>query len=229
MKSDMSSRRTSRLVLPAALAVFVAFGITQSRMVAIDAHQLGDASISAGHGQAELRTNLGNTHRYHAPNLSTDGSRFGKIKNLYALVAAQFLDPIPDPICETNVTQGGWGYTNPTSITNIVLPGRASFGGSATGDRNGLASGQEQYSDPNFDLHSVVVFSATCLGTQATIMGQARVTKLDTLVNQQENFQIDVDDQGEPGNMDTYRIQLFGDFMYDSGPITLQGGNVQVK
>jgi hypothetical protein len=230
MKSDMRSRTTSRLVLPAAIAVFVAFGITQSRMVAIDGHQPGDVLISAGNGPVERGTNLGNTSRHRTPNLSTNGFGFGKLENLYSLAAAQ----LPaDPICEADVTQGGWGYTTPFSNTGITA-GRATFGGSASLDKNGFPGGQEQYSDHNpvdpFDFHSVLIYGVTCSGTEATIEGQGRVTKLNTFVDLQENFKIVVDDFGKPATgMDTYHITLIGDFVYDSGVMILQGGNVQMK
>jgi hypothetical protein len=100
---------------------------------------------------------------------------------------------------------------------------KATFGGNAQAP----AKGQEQYQDhgPAADLnvHSINVQAVTCSvdGTQASIFGQATINGSGTF-----DYRIDLEDQGEPGTSDTYRIRLSSG--YDSGEQVLDSGNVQI-
>ena len=87
--------------------------------------------------------------------------------------------------------------------------------------------GQEEYQDhgpaTDLNIHSINVQAVTCSadGTEASIFGQATVNGSGTF-----DYRIDLEDQGEPGTSDTYRIRLSGG--YDSGEQVLGGGNVQI-
>jgi hypothetical protein len=236
MTFDLRFKPTSRLLLPAAGAVLVAVGIAQNRVVALGAHQPQAAQISALSGQPENGMKLRNPRRYGTPALATTGLRFGKVGNFFAPVAAQLPDVI---VCEANVTEGGWGRSDPTASFPVSV-GKVTFGGSASITRNNARGGQETYSDHNgvdaFTFHSFVIIDVICSddGGQAVIAGQGRVTKLATSEDLQVNFEIELQDNAEPGmGQDKYRIRLTGlyttPFVYDSGLITLQGGNVQIR
>ena len=127
---------------------------------------------------------------------------------------------------------------------------KATFGGVANGQK-----GQEEYQDhgPTTDInvHSIDVQSVVCgppgdpgddgeIGllsrvaqdtslatqassseTQASIFGTATINGSGSF-----DYQIDLQDNGEPGTADTYRIRLSNG--YDSGEQTLVGGNVQI-
>jgi hypothetical protein len=62
--------------------------------------------------------------------------------------------------------------------------------------------------------------------THATFTGTASVIRSTGTTTQ--DFQVDVDDCGEPGTMDTFAIKTFGVPPYSSGPSTLVGGNIQI-
>ena len=100
---------------------------------------------------------------------------------------------------------------------------KATFGGNAQVP----PKGQEEYQDhgpaAEMNVHSINVLAVTCSadGTQASIFGQATIDGSGTF-----NYRIDVEDLGEPGTNDTYRIRLSSG--YDSGKQVLEGGNVQV-
>ena len=72
-------------------------------------------------------------------------------------------------------------------------------------------------------MHSISVVSITCTSdrTKASIFGQATVDGLGSV-----GYEIDVQDNGEPGRNDRYRIRLSNG--YDSGEHKLDGGNVQI-
>ena len=124
----------------------------------------------------------------------------------------------PPTNCEAQITQGGQITTDHGDIAN--------FGGNASG-LAGIASGQEQYLDHGpaepLDVHSISVVSITCNPgrTTASIFGQATVNGAGSV-----GYEIDVEDKGEPGTDDTYRIRLSNG--YDSGTHKLDGGNVQI-
>jgi hypothetical protein len=73
------------------------------------------------------------------------------------------------------------------------------------------------------NVHSINVQAVTCSadGTSASIFGQATVDGAGTY-----DYRIDLEDLGEPGSSDTYRIRLSNG--YDSGEQTLKRGNVQI-
>ena len=73
------------------------------------------------------------------------------------------------------------------------------------------------------NVHSLNVQAVTCStdGTQASIFGKATIDGSGSF-----DYRIDVEDLGEPGTNDTYRIRLSNG--YDSGEQVLEGGNVQV-
>jgi Bacterial Ig-like domain (group 1) len=124
----------------------------------------------------------------------------------------------PPTNCEANITQGGQITTDHGDVAN--------FGGNASG-LLGTASGQEQYLDHGpaepLNVHSTSVVSITCNAarTTASIFGQATVDGGGSV-----GYEIDVQDNGEPGSNDTYRIRLSNG--YDSGMHKLNGGNVQI-
>ena len=221
-------KTTSRLGLAAAAAMLVAVGITQDRAMTLDAHQLDNKSI-AGDERAGI------PQRHRTAKLSPSSVGFGKTKNMYSMVSPALQDPLDLILCEGRVTEGGWGYFFDNPAWQVT------FGGSASKDRLGRRAGQEQYVDHNpvdgFDFHSTLVTDVMCFdlpdpvpGKQAVILGQGKVTKLATLQDLIENFMITIDDVAEPGTgRDVYHIELQGAFPYDSGPIVLQGGNVQVR
>ena len=100
---------------------------------------------------------------------------------------------------------------------------KATFGGNAQVP----PKGQEQYQDhgpaADLNIHSINVQAVTCSsdGTQASIFGQATINGAGTF-----DYRIDLEDLGEPGTSDTYRIRLSNG--YDSGEQVLESGNVQI-
>ena len=119
---------------------------------------------------------------------------------------------------------------------------KATFGGNA---HSKGPKGQEEYQDhgplTDINVHSIDVQLVTCgddggvgVGvaarvataavssvTQASIFGTATVNGSGSF-----DYQIDLQDFGEPGTADTYRIRLSNG--YDSGEQILVGGNVQI-
>ena len=73
------------------------------------------------------------------------------------------------------------------------------------------------------NVHSISVQAVSCSadGKSASIFGTATIDGAGTY-----NYRIDLEDLGEPGSTDTYRIRLSNG--YDSGKQTLEGGNVQI-
>ena len=133
------------------------------------------------------------------------------------------------------VTFGGWIATADGD--------KATFGGNSHAV---LQKGQFEYQDhgraTNINVHSIEVHSVDCggeisvsglpgvsffaaeassFGTQASIFGKATIDGSGSF-----DYQIDVQDLGEPGSSDTYRIRLSNG--YDSGEQVLGGGNVQI-
>jgi hypothetical protein len=238
MKSKLTSNLTNGVLVWAAVAALVAFDIAQGRILAMETNGRDRGLLSATNAEPAIGISPASSHHYVAP-LTRDF--LGKsVKNSYAVGAQQLIDDI---VCEGRVTDGGWGRTTtPYPVSDALTPlspGQVNFGGSASQDRQGHSAGQQEYYDHNqvdaFDFHSTIVTDVMCVdspyvGKSAVIMGQGRVTKLNTFVDMIENFIIKIDDVGDPGRgQDMYQIQLNGTFMYDSGPILLQGGNVQVR
>jgi Big-like domain-containing protein len=101
---------------------------------------------------------------------------------------------------------------------------KATFGGNAKGSG---PSGQEEYQDHGpaapANVHSIDVQAVTCSGdrTSASIFGTATIDGAGSFL-----YRIDVQDLGEPGSSDTYRIRLSTG--YDSGVQVIVGGNIQI-
>ena len=101
---------------------------------------------------------------------------------------------------------------------------KATFGGNAKGTG---PSGQEEFQDHGpadaMNVHSIDVRAVTCTRdrTAASIFGTATVDGGGSVL-----YRIDVQDLGEPGSTDTYRIRLGNG--YDSGAQVISGGNVQI-
>jgi hypothetical protein len=122
---------------------------------------------------------------------------------------------LPPSVAGCKVTYGG-------RIT-AANGDKATFGGNAKEPPAGQAQYQDHGPAASMRVHSTVVQSVTCSadGTQASIFGQATIDGLGTF-----DFRIDLEDLGEPGTSDTYRIRLSNG--YDSGKQVLEGGNVQI-
>jgi hypothetical protein len=133
--------------------------------------------------------------------------------------ASKTWTPRSTPGCEAKITNGGQITTNAGD--------KATFGGQATGLASGSASGNEEYQDHGpvnpMNVKSVAVTSITCNAerTKASIFGEATIDGVGFY-----GFQIDVQDNGEPGSNDHYHITLSNG--YDSGDHTLDAGNIQI-
>jgi hypothetical protein len=137
----------------------------------------------------------------------------------------------PAPADPEDTARKAWVIPPSTPGCKVTYGGRitatngdkATFGGNAKAD--GL-KGQEEYQDhgPAADLnvHSIDVRSVVCRsdGTRASIFGKATINGSGSY-----DYRIDLNDLGEPGSSDTYRIRLSNG--YDSGAKVLAGGNVQ--
>ena len=105
---------------------------------------------------------------------------------------------------------------------------KATFGGNAKAHpKKASPQGQEQFQDhgpaADMNVHSISVLAVTCnaAGTAASIFGKATIDGSGSF-----DYRIDLQDLGEPGRNDTYRLRLSTG--YDTGVRTLRGGNVQV-
>ena len=124
------------------------------------------------------------------------------------------------PGCEVRITEGG-------RIT--ALNGdRATFGGTASVDSAGVATGQQEYQDHGpadpFNFHSTEITTVVCSPDEkeAEIFGQGSVEGVGPFA-----FHISVRDEAEPGaGADRYGIVIGNG--YASGDRTLEGGNVQI-
>ena len=138
---------------------------------------------------------------------------------------------VQDPGEPSDTATKNWVIPQSTPGCKVTYGGRilAANGDKATfgGNAQVPPKGQEEYQDhgPAADLnvHSINVQAVTCSadGTQASIFGQATINGSGTF-----DYRIDLEDLGEPGTSDTYRIRLSSG--YDSGEQVLEGGNVQV-
>jgi hypothetical protein len=123
---------------------------------------------------------------------------------------------LPASTAGCKVTNGGWIVT--------TAGDRANFGGNANGTG---PSGNENYQDkgPAMDIHvkSINVLAVRCStdGTAASIFGKATIDGAGSF-----DYRIDVQDLGEPGRDDHYRMRLSTG--YDSGDRLLSGGNIQI-
>jgi hypothetical protein len=125
-----------------------------------------------------------------------------------------------------------WILPSSTAGCKVTYGGRittdngdqATFGGNAKGTG---PSGEEEFQDHGpaeaMNVHSIDVLAVTCSrdGTMSSIFGTATIDGAGSF-----DFRIDVQDLGEPGSTDTYRIRLSTG--YDSGEQVIVGGNVQI-
>jgi Bacterial Ig-like domain (group 1) len=141
-------------------------------------------------------------------------------------------DGMLDPGEPSDRASKTWVIPPPTEGCKVTGGGRitaangdkATFGGNANGSG---PSGNEEYQDhgPAMDInvHSIEIQSVVCSadGTMASIFGTATVNGSGSF-----DFRIDVQDLGEPGRDDRYRIRLSNG--YDSGDQQLRSGNIQI-
>jgi hypothetical protein len=124
-------------------------------------------------------------------------------------------DPFPGSTAGCRVTLGGH---------TAVFGQRATFGGNAQAKTGTDVAGQLEYTDHGqaspVRFKSLTVESAICSLDSGTVRGAGSAD------GEPVSYRIDVRDNGEGGNSDTYRIQLSNG--YDSGERTLSAGNVQV-
>jgi hypothetical protein len=125
------------------------------------------------------------------------------------------------PGCELKINDGG-------SI--IAFNGDlATFGGNAKVSLSGDATGQQEYHDHGplqpHTVNTIDVRAVMCSDdrTRASLFGSATVDGAGPF-----EYQIDLEDNGEPGTSDKYRIFIPG-VAYESGLQTLRGGNVQIR
>lgn len=137
------------------------------------------------------------------------------------LATKSFVLPPSTPLCEVIITQGG-------RIT-AANGDRATFGGNAHLDDDGLVKGEQQYTDHGpaqpMHVHSTEILVVTCSADrkEATIYGRATVDSVPGFF-----FRIRVRDNDESGaGSDLYGILLSNG--YASGDQVLKGGNVQIR
>ena len=116
------------------------------------------------------------------------------------------------PNTATSTTGGGW---------IVVGSGKATFGFAADVP-SGTQSGHLEYHDHAAPLtvHSTTITSITTTGCTTTMIGVADVSPGPT----PQQYQLDVTDGGEPGTLDSFRIQV-GPYMASGN---LMGGNIEV-
>ena len=129
-------------------------------------------------------------------------------------------------------------YVPPASMTGCRVTGggrllaangdRATFGVTARAVAPSVARGEQVYQDhgpaTRLTFKSTATLSVVCSANRVTIFGEGEVDQ-----SAQVLYRIDLTDAGEPGFADTYRIQLVGGAVYDSGEQPLTGGNIQVR
>ena len=109
------------------------------------------------------------------------------------------------------VTGGGW--IDPSS-------GRVSFGFNAQSNGTTVKGNCNVIDHPTkTQIKCKSVTSLVVVGTHATFFGQATLNGVAT------DYRIDVDDLGEPGTADTFKIQTGSGY---SAAGTLRGGNIQI-
>ena len=114
----------------------------------------------------------------------------------------------------------------PHGLTNGDL---GTFGGNAKVSLSGVSSGQQEYHDHGplqpLTVNTIDVQAVVCNDdrTQASLFGNTTVDGSGSY-----EYQIDLQDNGEPGTNDKYRIFIPG-VAYESGLQTLRGGNVQIR
>jgi hypothetical protein len=124
-------------------------------------------------------------------------------------------DPFSGSTAGCRVTLGG----------HVSIDGeRATFGGNAQAKTLTDVAGQLEYTDHGqahpVKFKSLAVETVNCSAGSATIRGAGVASGASV------TYRIDIGDNGEPGNADTYRVQLSDG--YDSNLRTVSAGNVQV-
>ena len=133
-----------------------------------------------------------------------------------ALVGFQDFCSPPPSTAGAKITAGGW-------IT--VVGDKGTFGLTAKASATGAPSGNLTYQDHGLlarTVKSTAITSVTLTGAGncAQILGNARVNGTPGF-----GFQVDVCDNGEPGDSDTFSIVMSDGYMASG---TLGGGNVQL-
>jgi hypothetical protein len=128
------------------------------------------------------------------------------------------------PGCEVKISDGG-------SITT-TLGDKATLGGNAKVSMSGATSGQQEYQDhgPTQPLRfkALTVQAVICNEDDGGVMS-AEIYGLGRVDGEGEfEYQIKLEDQGEPGTNDRYGI-LIPAAAYNSGYQQLDGGNVQIR
>ena len=134
-----------------------------------------------------------------------------------ALVGFQDFCSPPPSTAGVKITAGGWITT--------VTGDKGTFGLTAKANATGAPSGNLTYQDHGLlarTVKSTAITSVTLTGAGncAQILGNARVNGTPGF-----GFQVDVCDNGEPGDSDTFSIVMSDGYMASG---TLGGGNVQV-
>jgi hypothetical protein len=128
---------------------------------------------------------------------------------------------VSTPSCELKISDGGWIVALNTEV--------GTFGGNAKVSSSGISTGNQEYHDHGplqaITVNTIDVQAVTCSDdrTRASIFGHATVDGSGSY-----EYEIDLQDNGEPGVDDMYRIFIPG-IAYESGLRTLQGGNVQIR
>jgi hypothetical protein len=128
---------------------------------------------------------------------------------------------VSTPNCELKISDGGWIFPLNRDV--------ATFGGNAKVSSFGVASGNQEYHDHGplqpLTVNTIDVEVVLCSSdhTEAKIFGRTAVNGSGFY-----EYEIDLEDNGEPGVNDKYRISV-PEVGYESGPQTLQGGNVQIR
>jgi len=127
------------------------------------------------------------------------------------------------PNCELKISDGGWIFPLNGDV--------ATFGGNAKVSSSGVSTGNQEYHDHGplqpMTVNTIDVQAVLCSNdrTAATIFGHTAVDGTGSY-----EYEIDLQDNGEPGTNDMYRIFLPNLVPpYDSGLRQLQGGNVQIR
>ena len=127
------------------------------------------------------------------------------------------------PGCEVRINNGG-------RITT-VLGDRATFGGNARVSMSGATSGQQEFQDhgPMQPLRfKALTVQAVICNEDESVMS-AEIYGIGSVDGEGEfEYQIKLEDQGEPGTDDKYGIFIPG-VAYNSGYQQLEGGNVQIS
>src|SRR6185295_3315943 len=112
------------------------------------------------------------------------------------------------------ITGGGW---------IDVVGGKGTFGLTAKVDNDGTPRGNLTYQDhgiQNRTVKSIAFSSVTVSGNCAQLLGTATVNGSGAF-----GFQVQVCDNGEPGDADTFSINMSDGYMAVG---TLHGGNIQI-